>query len=1054
MAGRQTTAHTVLSRALRLAVISVAGAVVSTVGLGAGIAAGAPPVVPPVPGVPEVSTPTPTPTPATTPAAGLPICLPGQESAPLSGSGTPAPLGNLQGLPADLAAGGSFGGVGLSAEQVRMAATVIAVGKQMGITRRGIEIALSVATEQSSLRPEALNKDWLGLFQQNPINYTQYRRTEPGGASWMFYDQLVKRVPGYDSDARPNYEIGDIVQQTRTAERFAEYQDMAADLAGRLTDAVSLHQDDVTCVPAPAAQASTGSGFAPGSIISDAVFYNASSMTADQIRVFLRGEGEGCTGALCLKNLAVNTPNMPADRYCAAYQGAMNEDAAAVLEKVSTACGVSPQVMLVTLQKESGLVSRTDPSAANYNAAWGWHCPDTGPGGSANCDPAYAGFFNQAYGMAKQWTRYRLDPDKYHYRAGQTTEILWNVAESGCGGGPVAIQNTATAALYNYTPYQPNAAALAAYPGTGDKCSAYGNRNFFYLFRKYFGSTGGGSSTTAPAVLSTGTTVKVPSNQYVSGALAGQTITAPNAAVAAGLAAGFSALGLPYVWGGGGSGAGPNNGCVRGGGANNSCGAEVGFDCSGLTAYVLGMAGYRTPGDSGAQRAAGESISWAQALPGDIVGFPGHVAVYLGTFGGRPYILEASWVGTPIHIVPLTRTDFDDRVHRYWTGPAVSAPKAADFSAVVRAASMPSQLYTYTPRDPGSFAGPLQRSFTPTITRIKPRPWPSPVIPSASLPTGAPSAGPQPAEVPGLRPAGPAQQAPAQPTPVSTAPVSTAPGTVTPAPSSPAPSTPAPSPAAPSPASSRTAPSSTAPSTAAPSSTAPSTAAPSSTAPSSTGPPSSPRTTVPKSTVPTTAPPKTTVPTTTPPQTTVPQTTVPQTTVPQTTVPQTTVPKTALSTVGSPPASGPATSRPAVSSSAAPLPTALTPIALTPAAQTPTAPTPTAASPTATPPTALIPTLDQPAAKPPAPSTAQPPPPAPVATPHVTPTPVLTSLAQTLASLLAPTTPAPSPLSLTSLATLACTPPKDVQLTDAQGQPLPDPSSAKPVDPAAPLCAS
>ncbi len=106
-------------------------------------------------------------------------------------------------------------------------------------------------------------------------------------------------------------------------------------------------------------------------------------------------------------------------------------------------------------------------------------------------------------------------------------------------------------------------------------------------------------------MLATGTTVTIPNNQYVSAALAGQTITAPNAAVAAGLAAGFSALGLPYVWGGGGSGAGPNNGCARGGGDYNSCGTTIGFDCSGLTAYVLGMAGYQTPGDSGSQRAAG-----------------------------------------------------------------------------------------------------------------------------------------------------------------------------------------------------------------------------------------------------------------------------------------------------------------------------------------------------------------------------------------------------------------------------------------------------------------
>ena len=86
--------------------------------------------------------------------------------------------------------------------------------------------------------------------------------------------------------------------------------------------------------------------------------------------------------------------------------------------------------MLVTLQKESALLSRTDVSASTYNAAWGWHCPDTGPGGTANCDPAYAGFFNQAYGMAKQWSRYKLDPQKYNYHAGQTVDIMWNVAES------------------------------------------------------------------------------------------------------------------------------------------------------------------------------------------------------------------------------------------------------------------------------------------------------------------------------------------------------------------------------------------------------------------------------------------------------------------------------------------------------------------------------------------------------------------------------------------------------------------------------------------------
>ena len=54
---------------------------------------------------------------------------------------------------------------------------------------------------------------------------------------------------------------------------------------------------------------------------------------------------------------------------------------------------------------------------------------------------------------------------------------------------PVFIQNQATANLYYYTPYQPNAAALRAGYGEGDGCSAYGNRNFYQYFTDWFGAT-------------------------------------------------------------------------------------------------------------------------------------------------------------------------------------------------------------------------------------------------------------------------------------------------------------------------------------------------------------------------------------------------------------------------------------------------------------------------------------------------------------------------------------------------------------------------------------
>lgn len=403
------------------------------------------------------------------------------------------------------------------------------------------------------------------------------------------------------------------------------------------------------------------SQFDPGNIISDQVFWDGTAMTEPQIAGFIEGQGSNCTGDWCLRSMQVSVPAAPADRYCDAVTGGRMR-AAAAIAAVSAACRVNPQVMLTTLQKESGLLSRTAVEASSWNAAWGWHCPDTGPGGSANCDPAHAGFSNQLYGMAKQWSRYRIDPQKYNYRAGQLADIRWNVAESGCGSSPVLIRNAATAALYNYTPYQPNAASLTAYPGAGDRCSAYGNRNFFVLFGKYFGGTGGLPATTAVS----GSVVTIPSGADVVSGAAGRQIVAPNAAVARGLAAGFSAVGLPYVWGGGDSGSGPDQGCARGGGAENSCQGVTGFDCSGLTAFVLAQAGFRTGGDSSSQRAGGERVAWKDAQPGDIIGYPGHVSIFLGWIDGVPYMLQAPSVGKQVQVRTVYAGGIDPVVHRYW----------------------------------------------------------------------------------------------------------------------------------------------------------------------------------------------------------------------------------------------------------------------------------------------------------------------------------------------------------------------------------------------------
>ena len=400
----------------------------------------------------------------------------------------------------------------------------------------------------------------------------------------------------------------------------------------------------------------------PGLIFSDEVFRNAGTMNAAAIQTFL--DTQGCDGDGCLRAATYTWPGAE-EAWCNSIPGG-HGSFASMLAIISAACRINPQVVLVMISKESqGLTRNPVPAALT-----GFGCPDTGPGGTANCDGGQSGVWAQTFGMAQAFARLYTDPSRINYPVGQTSQILWNVAETGCGAAPVTVRSTATAILYTYTPYQPNAASLAAYPGEGDACSSYGNRNAFRLFQTWFGSTGGGKAGTgttdtggasgAGTVFTNGVQVTIPSVASVDPAVAGRAITAPTPAVAQGLAAGFATLGMPYVWGGGGGGAGPNNGCARGGGDYNSCGNEIGFDCSGLTAYVMANAGVTgMPDNSGTQRNGGTSIAWNQGQPGDIIGFPGHVAIYLGEIDGRRWILEASWVGTPIHVVPLTRTDYD-----------------------------------------------------------------------------------------------------------------------------------------------------------------------------------------------------------------------------------------------------------------------------------------------------------------------------------------------------------------------------------------------------------
>ncbi|SDO14640.1 hypothetical protein SAMN05660199_01355, partial [Klenkia soli] len=232
------------------------------------------------------------------------------------------------------------------------------------------------------------------------------------------------------------------------------------------------------------------SQFDPGNIISDGMFFDANALTAQQVQDFIAAKGRSCVassaGIPCLKDYRENTTTRAPDGICTgSYTGATGETPGMIIWKVGQACGISPKVLLVLLQKEQALVTASGSSltARRYQIAAGMGCPDT-----AACDTQYYGFYNQVYSAARQYQRYATYPRNYSYRAGQTNTIQWSPTAS-CGTSQVYIANQATAGLYNYTPYRPNAAALGAGYGNGDTCSAYGNRNFWLYFTDWFGST-------------------------------------------------------------------------------------------------------------------------------------------------------------------------------------------------------------------------------------------------------------------------------------------------------------------------------------------------------------------------------------------------------------------------------------------------------------------------------------------------------------------------------------------------------------------------------------
>jgi hypothetical protein len=250
----------------------------------------------------------------------------------------------------------------------------------------------------------------------------------------------------------------------------------------------------VVAVPASTENSAVASpAFDPGFIISDGLFYDANAMTQQEIQNFLDERIGPCLNSNCLNVVRADSVERGASAMCGAFAPATQERASALIHRVQQACGISAKVLLVTLQKEQGLATHRQPSDSRLDRAMGYACPDN-PDLPGWCDPRFGGLSNQIFRAAWQFKRYLNPPgtsNNFTWFPVQGTVTVRYHPEAACGGAAVRIQNSATAGLYYYTPYQPNAAALSNLGGTGDACSAYGNRNFWRFYTDWFGSTTG-----------------------------------------------------------------------------------------------------------------------------------------------------------------------------------------------------------------------------------------------------------------------------------------------------------------------------------------------------------------------------------------------------------------------------------------------------------------------------------------------------------------------------------------------------------------------------------
>lgn len=187
--------------------------------------------------------------------------------------------------------------------------------------------------------------------------------------------------------------------------------------------------------------------FNPHDIISDQELLNADSLAQTAIQKFLERENS----VLARYGQIINS---------------QSKKASEIIWEISQKHKINPKFLLTTLEKEQGLIRKSQATEKALDWATGYGCY----GGS--CKEKYRGFYNQVEAAAETQEIYWQKAGQFSFQVGQEATTF--------DGYKVTPQNKATANLYIYTPYVGYAPELGINKNVG------GNKLFWRVWHRYF----------------------------------------------------------------------------------------------------------------------------------------------------------------------------------------------------------------------------------------------------------------------------------------------------------------------------------------------------------------------------------------------------------------------------------------------------------------------------------------------------------------------------------------------------------------------------------------